>query len=136
LGHEEHQPHGGTSNLRGDRLSPGDRLLLQTAARAVLLSRHGTLAEQVTRVERAEAVPSVPAVRRARTRPAPEAPPPRPDLAFFNGLGGFVADGWEYVIVLGEGQWTPAPWANVVANPSFGCPVSEWGEGHTWSANS
>ena len=102
----------------------------------VLLSRHGTLAEQVTRVERAEAVPSVPAVRRARTRPAQEAPPPQPDLEFFNGLGGFAADGREYVTVLGEGQWTPAPWVNVVANPSFGFQVSESGGGYTWSVNS
>ncbi|PYM53751.1 MAG: hypothetical protein DMD77_25660, partial [Candidatus Rokuibacteriota bacterium] len=129
LGHEEHQPHGGVFILRGDRLSPGDRLLLQTAARAVLLSRHGTLAEQVTRMERAEALPSMPPVRRAQTRPAPEAPPPRPELEFFNGLGGFAADGREYVTVLGEGQWTPAPWVNVVANPSFGFQVSESGGG-------
>ena len=34
-----------------------DRLLLQTAARAVLLSRRGTLAEQVARVERAASPP-------------------------------------------------------------------------------
>ena len=136
LGSEGHQPRGGVFILRGDRLSPADRILLQTAARAVLLSRHGTLAEQVTRVERAEALPSVPAVRRAQTRPAPEAPPPRPDLEFFNGLGGFAADGREYVTVLGEGQWTPAPWVNVVANPSFGFQVSESGGGYTWSVNS
>jgi cyclic beta-1,2-glucan synthetase len=136
LGHEEHQTHGGVFILHGERLSLADRLLLQTAARAVLLSRHGTLAEQVTRVERAEAAPSVGAARRAKARPDPEVPPPRPDLEFFNGLGGFAADGREYVTVLGEGQWTPAPWINVVANPSFGFQVSESGGGYTWSVNS
>jgi cyclic beta-1,2-glucan synthetase len=62
--------------------------------------------------------------------------PPRPELEFFNGLGGFAADGREYVTILGEGQWTPAPWINVIANPSFGFQVSESGSGYTWSLNS
>ena len=38
--------------------------------------------------------------------------------------------------VLGEGLRTPAPWINVIANPSFGFLVSESGSGHTWSLNS
>ncbi len=38
--------------------------------------------------------------------------------------------------VLGEGQWTPAPWINVVANPRFGFQVSESGAGYTWAVNS
>ena len=59
-----------------------------------------------------------------------------PKLEFFNGLGGFAADGGEYVTVLGEGQWTPAPWINVIANPSFGFQVSAEGAGYTWSINS
>jgi len=54
----------------------------------------------------------------------PEAASARPALEFFNGLGGFAADGREYVTILGEGQWTPAPWINVIANPSFGFQVS------------
>ena len=62
--------------------------------------------------------------------------PARPELEFFNGLGGFTADGREYVTILGEGQWTPAPWINVIANPSFGFQVSESGSGYTWSLNS
>jgi cyclic beta-1,2-glucan synthetase len=40
------------------------------------------------------------------------------------------------VTILGEGQWTPAPWINVIANPSFGFQVSESGSGYTWSLNS
>ena len=38
--------------------------------------------------------------------------------------------------ILGEGQWTPAPWINVIANPSFGFQVSVEGGGYTWSINS
>ena len=62
--------------------------------------------------------------------------PPTLDLEFFNGLGGFTPDGREYVTVLGQGQSTPAPWINVVANPGFGFQVSESGSGYTWSENS
>jgi cyclic beta-1,2-glucan synthetase len=68
--------------------------------------------------------------------PPTDAPPRRPELEFWNGLGGFVDDGREYVTVLGEGQWTPAPWINVVANPVLGFQVSESGAGYTWSVNS
>jgi cyclic beta-1,2-glucan synthetase len=129
--------HGGVFILRGDRLTPEDRQLLQAVARAVLLSRHGTLAEQVTRVERAEVAAVKPHARRSDAQPAWEVPPaPRLDLEYFNGLGGFAADGGEYVTVLGEGQWTPAPWINVIANPAFGFQVSECGAGYTWAVNS
>src|SRR4030095_11798827 len=69
--------------------------------------------------------------------PAPEAlAPSRPDLEFYNGLGGFAEDAREYVTVLGQGGWTPSPWINVIANPGFGFQVSESGSGYTWSVNS
>jgi cyclic beta-1,2-glucan synthetase len=40
------------------------------------------------------------------------------------------------VTLLGEGQWTPAPWVNVIANPSFGFQTSVEGAGYTWSITS
>ena len=57
-------------------------------------------------------------------------------MQFFNGLGGFSEDGREYVTTLGPGQWTPAPWINVISNPAFGFQVSESGAGYTWAGNS
>jgi cyclic beta-1,2-glucan synthetase len=39
-------------------------------------------------------------------------------------------------VVLGEDQWSPAPWINVVANSRFGFCVSEAGSGFSWSENS
>ena len=57
------------------------------------------------------------------------------DLIFFNGLGGFTPDGREYVVTIAPGQVTPAPWVNVLANPSFGTIVSESGCANTWSEN-
>ncbi|RPH53975.1 MAG: phosphorylase, partial [Acidobacteria bacterium] len=136
---EGHEPPGGVFILRADLMSAEDRALLQTAARAVLLSHRGTLAEQVVRLLRSQTAAAPMAVQPPRRLPAP-APlavePPRPTLEFFNGLGGFAKDGREYVTILGEGQWTPAPWINVIANPAFGFQVSESGSGYTWSLNS
>ena len=52
LAPEGHGVRGGVHILRGDLLTAEDRTLLQAAARAVLLSRRGSLAEQVLRLER------------------------------------------------------------------------------------
>ncbi|MBA3587509.1 MAG: hypothetical protein H0W41_07720, partial [Chloroflexi bacterium] len=119
LVHEGHPGHGGVYILRGDQLSTEDRTLLQAAARAVLLSRRGSLADQVSRLERPRAIAPLaapPGSRHTRS----EAAPPRPELEFFNGLGGFADGGREYVTILGPGQSTPGPWLNVIANPAFG----------------
>ncbi len=126
---------GGVYVLRGDQLAGEDRTLLLAAARAVLLSRQGSLAEQVVRVERPEKVaprPAAPVVTATHSETAA----PRPELEHFNGLGGFADDGRVYVTTLGPDQATPAPWLNVIANSSFGFQVSESGSGYTWSGNS
>jgi cyclic beta-1,2-glucan synthetase len=128
--------HGGVFILRRDLLSPGDHAALQAAARAVLLSRHGTLAEQLRRAEPPPEATLAPRRPPTSKRPPVDVPVPHLESEFFNGLGGFVDDGREYVTVLGEGQWTPAPWVNVIANPTFGFQVSESGAGYTWSVNS
>ena len=126
---------GGVYVLRGDQLASEDRTLLLAGARAVLLGRRGSLADQLIRLERPE--PSLAPAPSPPAAPARlESPAPRPELEFFNGLGGFADDGREYVVVLGPGQATPAPWINVIANPSFGFQVSESGAGYTWSGNS
>jgi cyclic beta-1,2-glucan synthetase len=134
--HEGSEPQGRVFILRRDLVSAPAREALLTAARAVLLSRQGTLAEQLARVQRAEGPLLVPRRRPTGSAPSTDPPPVRPPLEFFNGLGGFADDGREYAMVLGEGQWTPAPWINVVANPAFGFQVSESGAGYTWSENS
>ncbi|HET9158872.1 MAG TPA: carbohydrate-binding protein, partial [Myxococcaceae bacterium] len=128
-------PAGEVFVLRGDQLSDEERDAISAAARVVLLSRHGTLAEQVLRLLRGAPAARPPEARIARP-PDTNAPPPRLPLEFFNGLGGFSEDGSEYVTVLGERQWTPAPWINVLANASFGCLASESGSGYTWAVNS
>jgi cyclic beta-1,2-glucan synthetase len=173
LRQEPHVYHGDIFVLRSDRLSFEDRVLLLTAARVILLSRQGTLAQQMERLEDAQRAAAAaatgplfgldvemgaelmnedPDARResrlsafasrvsdlllgAPEEEAPERPAP-PDRQFFNGLGGFSKDGREYVITLGPGLATPAPWVNVISNPGFGFQVSESGSGYTWSVNS
>ncbi len=132
--HHEHADHGVIFVMRADQLSAEERRLLQTAVRVVLVSNRGTLAEQLWRHPRPVAAFVAP-----KTLPAPGILSPKlelPPLEFFNGLGGFAEDGREYVIVLDNGQWTPAPWINVIANAEFGFMVSESGSGCTWCGNS
>ena len=126
---------GGVFVVRAARLDEAERILLLSAARVVLDGSEGSIGQQLARVrgEPARLPPLVPSVARP---PAPE-PLPRPDsLLFDNGLGGFSADGREYVIHLEPGESTPAPWVNVVANPRLGFVVSESGGGYTWAENS
>ncbi|MGB7211142.1 MAG: glucoamylase family protein [Gemmatimonadales bacterium] len=145
LGAEVAQPDGRVYTLRADQVSAAERDVLEGVARVELSSRRGTLAEQVTRAHRGDGTAVGRPAAQARSVPvagvvAPPPPtaqaPPHPELEFFNGLGGFAADGQEYVTILRPGQWTPAPWVNVIANADFGCLVSEAGSGCTWSVNS
>jgi len=129
------EPHGNAVILRVDQSSPETRGALLAAARVVLTARNGTLSEQIVRRDRLDEKRQ-PRARRPAAAPLAETAPPRLDLELWNGLGGFAAGGSEYVTVLGEGQWTPAPWINVIANPGFGFQVSESGAGYTWAANS
>lgn len=129
---------GGIFVLRADLMSRADRTLLETAARAILDGRKGRLAEQIRALREhpirlPRFVPTLSGPEDAERTP----PLLRPvDLQFDNGLGGFSADGREYVIYLEPGQYTPAPWINVVANQDFGFLVSEAGAGYTWAGNS
>jgi cyclic beta-1,2-glucan glucanotransferase len=148
--HEHDWRGGNLFILRAEQVAPEARSALFAAARVVLVARNGTLAEQIVRRDRVQdwRGSSRPGARRPvesePDRSAPRAPgapgadtaPPHFELEFWNGLGGFADDGREYVTVLGEGQCTPAPWVNVVANPDFGFQVSESGAGYTWAANS
>ncbi|MEE8361293.1 MAG: protein ndvB, partial [Gemmatimonadales bacterium] len=135
VGHEPDGTHGGVFVLREDLMPPEDRVLLRSAARLFIFAGRGSLAEQVVRLQRLRPGPVPPRLRAPR-KDIETVPPPKLDLEFFNGLGGFTPDGREYVTVLGDGQWTPAPWINVVANDQFGFQVSESGSGYTWSVNS
>ncbi|HEX4153537.1 MAG TPA: hypothetical protein VHY75_15125 [Steroidobacteraceae bacterium] len=128
------------------QLSPPARDALRAAARVLFAGRAGSLLEQVSRIgesrrtarrptgspRAAGATGAGPAGMRGEVAHAPRA---LPALEFFNGLGGFDAAAREYVTLLKDSEWTPAPWVNVIANPEFGFLVSADGTGATWSLN-
>lgn len=127
---------GGIFVRRAEQLSDEDRILFQTVARAILVDSEGTLADQLDRSIR----PELKTPELVPTRPVRASFPAvnsgkGTDSLFQNGLGGFTADGREYVIRLHHGQVTPAPWVNVLANPQFGAVVSETGGAYSWSEN-
>jgi len=127
---------GGIFVRSADQISEEDRILFQTVARIVLSDDRGTLAEQLDRLDAVEV--SVPRLVPGKL-PRPEAPAdfalPQRELILANGLGGFTPDGREYVITTTPERLTPAPWVNVLANPMFGCVVSESGQAYTWGEN-
>jgi cyclic beta-1,2-glucan synthetase len=127
---------GGVFLRRTDQMPEGDRILLHSVARAVIVTERGQLEDQLERVHVEEPLPPA-FVPRLPSQVYPEIAVAPPELTFFNGLGGFHQGGREYVILLGAEQWTPAPWANIIANKrEFGFQVTETGAGYTWSVNS
>ena len=129
-------PAGSVYVLRADQMPEEHRILLRTVARAVLAAHQGSLSEQLQRLTSARVAPPPAPVRGLAFPEVPSSPlPSERDLAQWNGLGGFARGGREYVIVLGPGQRTPLPWLNVIANPEFGCQISESGSGYTWAGN-
>jgi cyclic beta-1,2-glucan synthetase len=120
--------------LRADLVPPETLALLASVARVRLSASAGGLAEQLSRIKEPVFRPRVPRKLPAPTGQARIAPPPK--LEYFNGIGGFADEGREYVVTIGPGQSTPAPWINVIANPGFGFQVSAEGCGFSWSVNS
>lgn len=126
---------GATYTLRSDLMPPEARDMLLAAADVILHASRGRIGAQldalpVTAPPRLARLPI-----RAMQQPA-HAASVQPSLEFFNGLGGFANQGCDYAITLQNGQTTPAPWINVIANPSFGFGVSADGSGSVWSENS
>lgn len=119
-----------------EQMSLEDRILLQSVARIVLSDKRGTLKEQLNRRRITPlAMPLLKVGKPQRYYLPSELTMPQ-DLQFFNGFGGFTSAGDEYIIRLTEGNATPAPWVNVLANPNFGSLVSDSGQAYTWIENS
>ncbi len=129
---------GGIYLLSSDQMAAEDRVLLETAARAILDGSRGTLAAQLGEpaAEPVRLPGFVPTLSLPEdVEPSPDLPRPT-GLRLDNGQGGFSPDGREYQIYLRPGERTPRPWINVIANPRLGFTVSEVGAGSTWAENS
>ena len=117
-----------------DQITAEDRILLQAVARVIISDSRGTLVDQVNRKLAPKAtLPYLPATQTHAK--IPSKPFINKDLVFHNGVGGFTADGKEYVITTKRENTTPLPWINVIANRNFGTIISESGSSYTWSEN-
>ncbi len=137
---------GGIFVRSAEHMPPEDRCLFHTVARIVITDTQGSLKAQASRhmAREARAMPAqllpAPGLVAAAVLPATASPSWGAELQFFNGLGGFSADGREYVIATtvaaGVAQRsTPLPWVNVLAHAGFGTVISESGSAYTWSEN-
>ena len=127
---------GGIFVRMSDQIPHEDRILLQSVARVTISDARGTLAEQINRRGQIEVrVPQLTPTAQAAQSLAPALPAQIPERVLFNGLGGFSADGREYVISTSDAARTPAPWVNVIANANFGTVLSESGQAYTWAEN-
>ncbi|HXN31081.1 MAG TPA: hypothetical protein VN894_04435, partial [Polyangiaceae bacterium] len=125
---------GGIFIVPADQLSDDERRHLEASARVLLDTRDGSLSACLEKT--VEARPLLPRFEPMLADDGVARPVSRPELIFDNGTGGFAQDGTEYVVSVGPSATTPAPWCNVLANPEFGCLVSESSLGCTWSLNS
>jgi len=125
---------GGVFLRTADQIPAEDKTLMLAAAHLVLVAARGPLPQQLSIPYDVSKLPGALATKSVEEEPSAQLP--FMELPYFNGLGGFTADGREYAIFLGPEQQTPAPWINVIANPSFGTIVSESGSGFTWYGNS
>jgi cyclic beta-1,2-glucan synthetase len=132
--------------LRRDQLSPDDVVLLRAAARCEFVGGQGTLEDQTAeRERRLQAYDRRLRPRVAKLLPTQTENNARKDerpldtyaMDYRNLWGGFINGGREYAIELDgvSKMRTPAPWANVIANPVFGCLANDGGLGYTWAGN-
>ncbi|BBB91846.1 MAG TPA: glucoamylase family protein [Methylomusa anaerophila] len=122
--------------INASQLPNEDRTLLLAAARVVLRADGPSFRAQSKLPRPTTDFPALLKPTAPLNRFAGPAPDVGRDLLFFNSWGGFSPDGREYQIILKNGNHLPSPWINVIANPWFGCLVSELGTGYSWWRNS
>lgn len=127
--------------LKAHQLDAAERTLLQAVSRVWLRAGGPSLPVQL-RVDELDSVHAR-GGRRGQVRDVAEHSPVTLTHArsategeFPNGFGRFINDGKAYQIEVQAGAYLPRPWSNVLANPNFGCVVTELGTGYSWWKNS
>jgi cyclic beta-1,2-glucan synthetase len=132
---------GGVFILRQSEVSPVELATLRGRARLELVATDHSLERLVTealgirpdkagdRVGGESAQSGWPARQRKPLGDLPPTPQAIAEAQFTDG-------GRAFDIRVDAGRATPRPWANVMANPHFGCIVTESGGGFTWARNS
>jgi len=147
--------------IRKNMISRASFNTLLGSARIVLHAGNGTLAEQLKRMETIDTAerenlttvkgkkankaqlrvietddsPPATAIGLVGTKHDDGAPISSDDLRYWNGYGGFAADG-SYVMRLSGANCTPHPWINVISNHGFGFHISAEGAAFSWAGNS
>lgn len=120
-----------------DQISSEDRILFESVARIIIRDSEGTLSEQINQHNAEKVLPpllELKSIISQESETKQELALPN-DLLFFNGTGGFTPNGDEYKIITDRKKGTPAPWANIIANPILGTVISESGSAYTWAIN-
>ena len=119
-----------------DQISSEDRILFESVAKVIIIDTNGSLSKQMGKQYEIigtsrllEATPQTFKTSSIENLVMPT------NLKYYNGTGGFTSDGKEYKILVDKESTTPAPWVNVIANPSIGTVVSESGSAYTWAVN-
>lgn len=122
--------------LKSSQLDENVRTLLKAVARVWLRAGGPSLNAQL----RLDEVPLKPgrleSVTNRKRISQPQASTIAPVGEFFNGWGGFVEDGQAYQVYVQNGSFLPRPWSNILANPRFGCLMTDFGTGYSWWHNS
>ena len=119
--------------LRAQDLSPPEWHTLRSLARAHLRADARPLSQHI----KAWAQPheaDIQARQDTATTAVPEAS--SPGAAVLPAHGRFDAASGNFEFAVHTLMRPLRPWINVLANPGFGCHVSETGGGHTWAVNS
>ena len=145
--------------LRGSQLTVEDHMLLDTVATVVLRAADGSLAQQLEKANDKNLLKMTARSSPRTVRRFPKTLPTEADnrmdnvddpgalsvsviaaahstTEFDNGYGHFADNGQSYEMRLLPDRPTPLPWSNVIANPQFGCLITESGGGYTWFGNS
>ena len=131
--HPTEEP-GGIFILRQTDVSSPELAALHALARVNIVANGPTLDRLVARAaESGNRSPSTaPLSVRASPDPSGRSRPPPQALA----TSRFIENGDAFEIHVDAQHSTPRPWSNVMANPQFGCLITESGGGFTWARNS
>src|SRR5690606_30807975 len=118
------------------QITSEDHILFESVAKVIITDNNGPLSKQISKLYREiGSSPLLDVKQKTSEKNNLENVVMPTDLKFFNGTGGFTADGKEYKILIDNEATTPAPWVNIIANPTIGTVVSESGSAYTWAVN-
>lgn len=120
---------GGVHIISANNLTPEEETLLKIVAHVEFTADDKTLEEQLRILDSAPVLE----VLMVSQRIAPKKQQLPEPIDFYNGYGGFVEGGREYLITRVD---TPVPWANIISNDDFGTVVTNSLGGFTFAYNS